>query len=165
MTVTIVLCFDSGRCLSLPNPGLVHISHLRDADLYSGDAGHLLVLWSGPLLLRSQNDARIHSVPGVEDILGWNHPQYYDSEYVRRKYALFSCCICYFFIPELCLYASLKIILFYGLASFENPTYGDYIYPAWVAAFGWCVAMISCIPIPFFIVKRLVTSKGNLLQV
>ncbi|KAK7498960.1 hypothetical protein BaRGS_00009769, partial [Batillaria attramentaria] len=47
---------------------------------------------------------------------------------------------------------------------YTTPTYGDYEYGSGGVAFGWCVAIVSFLPVPVVAVYQLYKSKGTLLQ-
>ncbi|XP_064621186.1 sodium- and chloride-dependent glycine transporter 1-like isoform X1 [Lineus longissimus] len=40
-------------------------------------------------------------------------------------------------------------------------SYGSYVYPQWAVAIGWTFALLSFVPIPLFMVKVLISAKGN----
>ena len=46
-----------------------------------------------------------------------------------------------------------------------SPTYGDYEYPDWAKAIGWCLAMCSIVPLPAMAVYQFFTTTGSPLQV
>ena len=41
-----------------------------------------------------------------------------------------------------------------------DPAYGDYSYPRWAVACGWCVGIVSLIPIPVVAVMELRKQNG-----
>ena len=44
-------------------------------------------------------------------------------------------------------------------------TYGDYSYPRWAIAYGWCVGIVSLVPIPVVAVMEVRKQKGSFLEV
>ena len=53
-----------------------------------------------------------------------------------------------------------SIWVFYMIA-YEQPTYDDYIYPAWAIAIGWMITSCSLLCIPIFMVYVFVKAKGD----
>ncbi|XP_030369046.1 sodium-dependent dopamine transporter [Scaptodrosophila lebanonensis] len=58
----------------------------------------------------------------------------------------------------------LLFITVYGLIGYEPLTYGDYVYPSWANALGWCIAGSSVVMIPAVAIYKLITTPGNLKQ-
>lgn len=58
----------------------------------------------------------------------------------------------------------LLFITVYGLLGYEPLTYGDYVYPNWANALGWCIAGSSVIMIPAVAIYKLIVTPGGLRQ-
>ena len=58
----------------------------------------------------------------------------------------------------------LQLILIASVATWSAVTYGDYIYPAWTTAVGWCLALSSLLPIPVTAAIKIYTSTGTSLK-
>ncbi|XP_022230124.1 sodium-dependent dopamine transporter [Drosophila obscura] len=58
----------------------------------------------------------------------------------------------------------LLFITVYGLMGYEPLTYGDYVYPSWANALGWCIAGSSVVMIPAVAIFKLLTTPGSLRQ-
>ncbi|XP_074655433.1 sodium- and chloride-dependent glycine transporter 2-like [Tubulanus polymorphus] len=56
----------------------------------------------------------------------------------------------------------LLVFLTYVLVVQVAPSYGDYHYPTWAIGFGWCIALVSAVPIPVFMVIELYKRTGSL---
>ena len=91
--------------------------------------------------------------------------------------------ICWCFISPLCLLVSqphsnispqkqatfmlllLQCILIFTLVLFTRPTYDKYVYPWWGVLIGWCLSLCSILPIPGFMLYKLLTTKGDVIEV
>ena len=51
------------------------------------------------------------------------------------------------------------------LIKYKPPTYGDYHYDEWGSLFGWCIALVSLVPIPVVGLLQLWKGKGTILEV
>ncbi|KAI8038734.1 sodium-dependent dopamine transporter [Drosophila gunungcola] len=58
----------------------------------------------------------------------------------------------------------LLFITVYGLIGYEPLTYGDYVYPRWANALGWCIAGSSVVMIPAIAIFKLLSTPGSLRQ-
>ncbi|XP_033627491.1 sodium- and chloride-dependent GABA transporter ine-like isoform X1 [Asterias rubens] len=57
--------------------------------------------------------------------------------------------------------ALILVIMVFQFLGYKSVSYGDYTYPGWALAIGWCVAFISFSCIPIGIIHTLLQSKGN----
>ena len=57
--------------------------------------------------------------------------------------------------------AVMQVIMVFQFLGYKSVSYGDYTYPGWALAIGWCVAFISFSCIPIGIIHTLLQSKGN----
>ena len=53
----------------------------------------------------------------------------------------------------------------YNTVNFSEPYYHDYIYPRSAIGVGWCIAVLPILPIPFCIVRELLSREGTLKEV
>ena len=60
---------------------------------------------------------------------------------------------------------SLQVVAVAIMNDFSTPSYGDYTYPPWAIGFGWCLAVVSLLPIIITALLRLIKANGNILQV
>ncbi|XP_071094834.1 sodium- and chloride-dependent glycine transporter 2-like [Haliotis cracherodii] len=60
--------------------------------------------------------------------------------------------------------AALLIVLVLTMATYENPTYGYYKYSGYAVAAGWCIALVSVVPIPITMVMTIVKRNGSLIK-
>ncbi|XP_048245751.1 sodium- and chloride-dependent glycine transporter 1-like [Haliotis rufescens] len=58
----------------------------------------------------------------------------------------------------------LLTIFIFTLAQYQPPTYGSYIYPDYAASFGWCLAVIPCIPLVVVMCMVIYKEEGTMLQ-
>ncbi|KAK6182355.1 hypothetical protein SNE40_010063 [Patella caerulea] len=58
----------------------------------------------------------------------------------------------------------LTVVLIFTLVKYQPPTYGDYVYPNYASALGWIIALLSCIPIPIWFVKDILSREGPIKQ-
>ncbi|XP_067652262.1 sodium- and chloride-dependent glycine transporter 2-like [Haliotis asinina] len=65
--------------------------------------------------------------------------------------------VCFIFIPT-----ALLVVLVLTMASYENPTYGYYKYSGYAVVAGWCIALVSVVPIPATMVMTIIRKKGSL---
>ncbi len=60
---------------------------------------------------------------------------------------------------------SFKIALVLAMVTYENPTYRYYKYSGYAVVAGWCIALVSVIPILVTMVVTIVKRKGSLFEV
>ncbi|ESP00138.1 hypothetical protein LOTGIDRAFT_173444 [Lottia gigantea] len=58
--------------------------------------------------------------------------------------------------------AILAAVLLTTLTQYTLPTYGDYQYPVSAGILGWFIALITALPIPIWMMKAIIESKGSL---
>ena len=58
-----------------------------------------------------------------------------------------------------------QFVLLFNWISWENPTAGDYEFPAWAHGFGWMMIMTSLIWIPLVAVYEIIKADGTLMEV
>ncbi|ESP00134.1 hypothetical protein LOTGIDRAFT_141305 [Lottia gigantea] len=61
--------------------------------------------------------------------------------------------------------AILVTVLLTTLTQYTLPTYGDYQYPVSAGILGWFIALITALPIPIWMMKAIIESKGSLKEV
>lgn len=76
----------------------------------------------------------------------------------KRPSTLMKLCWC-FITPFLMLMAFI-----FTCATYTLPTYDGYVYPAEANALGFFISVIPLLPIPFFMVKELLSHKGSFMQ-
>lgn len=69
--------------------------------------------------------------------------------------------VCWRFLAPL----FLLFITVYGIIGYEPLSYGDYTYPGWANALGWCIAGSSVIMIPGMAIYKIIVTPGSLKQV
>jgi hypothetical protein len=58
------------------------------------------------------------------------------------------------------------MMIIFSAVQMDSPSYGDYVYPPWARGVGWCIAMISIVPIPLVaLVKVMNTPAPTIWQV
>ncbi|XP_056016857.1 sodium- and chloride-dependent betaine transporter-like [Ostrea edulis] len=59
--------------------------------------------------------------------------------------------------------ALLMIMLIFTIYQYTPPRVGDYEYPAYARAIGWCIALFPLLPLPICAIKAIIEAKGSTL--
>ncbi|XP_071082810.1 sodium- and chloride-dependent creatine transporter 1-like [Haliotis cracherodii] len=50
------------------------------------------------------------------------------------------------------------------VVKYEAPTYGDYVYPTYGVAIGFCIGLVSIVPVPICMIQELVKANGSFVE-